>query len=505
MNRRAFLTRAAAVSALATLPRPANGFALQGQAAIDVVERFGFVPDGDTDNYEAFHRLADYATQTGGGRYIFPRGTYYVARRRSVDQLIRNRQYVQNAEYLETDGLHISGYGATIRLNGRVRRANVLDSTFMPFEIRRSRNVTIEGFEIDGGATQMSRPIEVAEGYAHLVALNGCSNVLLKDLDLHHSQVDAVLLSDDFLMTGRLPGIACRNIRLQNVKCRNNARGGLAALQVLGLSVVDSEFSGNGFPGDSYTYHPPGFGVDIEPDRANPGVNIDVKTGNLEFLRCAFNDNRSAVLAAYAPSYQGYCRFIDCTSRNAHNEANHMILTWPGEGMLIQGGEHDAGAGCIWLAWQATGSKVRLKDMTIRSSHIHGLLLAHPGNLAEVEDCEIIGTHTGPEDGHFVFFGQDPGGGRRNVFRNNRIFIPAARKNRSQPHDYEPNFSNTNLEGNEYRTDLARPGEYFVRLFNAETCTVRNERFRGAFPGTRDTFRPLASEAHDTQLPYSAG
>ncbi|HET9428715.1 MAG TPA: right-handed parallel beta-helix repeat-containing protein [Allosphingosinicella sp.] len=504
MDRRTFVTGAAAIPALAALTRSA-ALAQPGQPAVDVVERFGFVPDGRTDNYEAFHRLAAYATQAGGGHFVFPSGTYNVARRRRVPQANRDPREVQNAEYVGVDGLRISGYGAVIRLDGRTHRTHVHDSTFMPFEIRLGRNIVIEGLEMDGGIRDMTRELSVPEGYAHLVSLNGCSDVLLKDLDLHHSQVDAILLSDDYITSGRLPGRACRNVRLENVKCRNNGRGGLAALQVLGLSAVDCEFSGNGFPAPNYRGHPPGFGVDVEPDRSRPGENIDVKTGNLEFLRCTFNDNRSAILAAYPGNYQGYCRFIDCNSRNANNDPNHRILSWPGEGMLVRGGVHDAGRGCIWLTWQSPGSRVRLEGMTIRTSHIHGMLLAHPGGVGEVEDCEIIGTHTTAESGHFVFFAGNPGEGRRHVFRNNRMFIPAARKDHSRAFDFEPNFHHTDLEGNEYRTDLAVPGEYFVRLFNRENCTVRNERFRGAFPGRQDTIRPLPNDAHDTRLPFSSG
>ena len=56
------------------------------------------------------------------------------------------------------------------------------------------------------------------------------------------------------------------NVTLRNVKCRNNGRGGLAPLQVYGMSAVDCEFSGNGFPGGKYDWHSPGFGVDVEPD-----------------------------------------------------------------------------------------------------------------------------------------------------------------------------------------------------------------------------------------------
>lgn len=516
MRRRELLAGILSGAALAPLAGLATGARAQvraGGEAINVVERFGFVPDGRTDNYEAFHRLADHATQNGGGHYIFPRGVYFVERFRTTPHGTTDRRHVVNAEYLDCDGLTLIGHGATIRLNGRFHRpatrgadgltVGVHMATFMPFEIRRCRNVTIAGFEIDGGNSDMTRDPGVNEGYAHLIALNACSEVLLEDLHLHHGQVDGILLSDEGMMTNARPTRACRNVHLRRVRCLNNARGGLAPLQVFGLLAEDCEFSGNGFPGGRYDYHMPGFGVDIEPDRGNEGVDVDTKTGNLEFRRCNMFDNRSAVLAAYVHNFKGYCRFIDCNTRN-REDANHIIATWPGEGILFEGGEHDCGPGCFWLSWQSqTGGTTILRNLTIRSSHHFGMLHAFAGNLARVENCSLIGTHTDASSGHFPFFAADPGGGRRNVFANNRIFIPAAHKDHSGPFDVEPNFHHTDLTGNEYRTDLAIPGEYFVLAFSVETCRVRNERFRGSFPGFRDTFRPVASEVHDTRLPYS--
>ena len=156
----------------------------------------------------------------------------------------------------------------------------------------------IAGLEMDGGVRDMTRAQNVPEGYAHLITLSACSNVLLQNLLLHHSQVDGILLSDDVILGGKLPGRACRDVGLRNVKCLHNARGGLSPLQVYGLSASDCEFSGNGVPEGQYLYHAPGFGVDIEPDRGNEGVDVDTRTGNLEFVRCAFHGNRSAILAA---------------------------------------------------------------------------------------------------------------------------------------------------------------------------------------------------------------
>lgn len=510
MDRRSFIAGAAAAATLAPVKSRAS---VQRDAAVNVVERFGFIGDGRADNYEAFHRLAAHANSQGGGRFHFPPGAYAVRRHRTVSFGSTQPGIVRNATYLDLDGLELAGRGARILLDGRFHRSGRIGRDgltlgvhhvhFMPFDVRRSRNIRIEGLEIDGGARDTRRDPNVVEGYAHLVALNACSNVELVDLHLHHALADGIYLGDDFAHSGVLPGRVCRNVRLTRVSCRHNARGGLAALHVLGLTAGECDFSSNGHPG-LHGGHAPGMGVNFEPDRNRVGPEIDSHTGDCEFLRCTFHDNHSAILAAYIASYTGYCRFIDCDSRNANGGEVHIIAGWPGEGMLIQGGDHDAGTGAVYASFQQPGGVTRLKGLTLRSRHMFGLLHGFGGSLAEVEDCTIIGTHREPGDGSFIFFGQDPGGGRRNLFRNNRIFVPAARKRRGAAFQMECTFANTDLIGNEYRTDLSRAGEYFVRNADLSSCRISGERFRGAFPGRGDTFRPLASDVHDTRLPFSA-
>ena len=516
MDRRHFLSGLLSASATAGLAPAGRLAAAAAPEAIDVAQRFGFVGDGRTDNYEAFHRFADHVNRSGGGAYVFPPGTYLVARYRTASLGTTDRRETINPDIFGANGLSITGYGARILLNGNFHRAGgkgkdglpvgMHMATVVPFNIRGSRNVRIAGFEMDGGVRGMSRDDNVGEAYAYLIALQACADVVLEDMDLHHSMTDAVVLSDDFVLTGRLPGRACRNVTLKNVTCRDNGRGGLGALQVRGLQAAGCTFSGNGFPGGKYSWHAPGFGVDIEPDRGLLGENIDIRTGDIEFVRCNFYDNFSAILACYVQSFGGYCRFIDCNTRNRHDGPNHIIAAWPGEGILIQGGEHDAGKGCIWLSWQGQeGGKSTLRSMNIRSGHDFGLLHPQPDNVTRVENCTITGTHTDPGQGHFIFFAQKPQGGQRNVFRGNRIFIPAARKDEGKVWDIEPSFVHTDLADNVYTTDLKVPGLHFTRNYEPATCTVRNERFRGAFPGPRDTFRPIAAvETYDTREPYSS-
>src|SRR5687768_17509973 len=102
MRRRELLAGILSGAALAPLTGLGTVASAQPRTSggINVMERFGFVPDGRTDNYEAFHRLADHATQNRGGHYVFPRGVYFVERFRTAPHGTTDRRQVINAEYL---------------------------------------------------------------------------------------------------------------------------------------------------------------------------------------------------------------------------------------------------------------------------------------------------------------------------------------------------------------------------------------------------------------------
>src|SRR5690349_24927056 len=117
MNRRTFLGGVAA-SALA----PAAALCAT-PAPIDVVEKFGFVGDGRTDNYEAFHRWAAYVNAQKGGNYFFAPGTYYVARYRTTSYASKVASEVRNAPLVDCRNLTITGDRAVIRLNGKFHRS----------------------------------------------------------------------------------------------------------------------------------------------------------------------------------------------------------------------------------------------------------------------------------------------------------------------------------------------------------------------------------------------
>ena len=510
MHRRDFVT--GLLCSAAALPLGAVAFRAAAQSAgepVNVVERFGFVADGRTDNYDAFHRWVAHVNRAGGGNYVFPPGTYFVRRFRTKHHEIRAQGDVVNPRIDRVEGLTVSGYGATIRLNGAFHRTARAApgggqvgrhmAVFMPFEIHRSSNVTIKGFEIDGGLRQMSRDPAVVETYAGLVALHGCTKVLLEDLDLHHCQTDGVYLMSSGL--GGKPMIVNRDITLRKVKSHDNARGGLGVIQVYGLLCVDCAFNRNGAPG-KYLPHAPQFGVDIEPDYVTP--DVDLLTGNIEFRNCEFMDNGSALLAAYRDRFRGYLRLIDCRSSNRSRGPYHMIVNWAGA--AIQGGVHDAGEGQIFLSWQKqTRGDVTVRDCEIRTSGRYGLMHSFDGNLVRLERVKIVGTHDGPgTHGEMVRFEADPGGGRRNIIRACEVFVPAARKSPARPYDYEILLRHTLSEGNLFRTDLAASGGRHFAVEYGPGAAARGDRFRGTAPGPADSIRPGHGSNHDSRQPFTS-
>jgi Right handed beta helix region len=515
MHRRDFV---AGLLCSAALPLGATALTAAMQPAgeaVNVVERFGLVGDGRTDNYEAFHRWAAHVNRVGGGHYVFPPGTYFVRKYRTKSHEIRDPREIINAMIDGARGLTITGYGAKIRLNGAFHRSSrkgpdgreigLFTATFMPFNIHRSSNVTIKGFEMDGGVHEMTRDPDVAECFAGLIVLQGCTDVLLEDLDLHHSQTDAIYLVSSFEGTwlGGRPSVACRDVTLRNVKCHDNARGGLGVFQVYGLLCEDCAFNDNGAPG-RYKPHAPCFGVDVEPDYVKP--HVDILTGNIEFRRCEFMDNWTAFLGANRDRYQGYIRLIDCRSSNRRQQGPyHMFLC--SEDFLLEGGVHDAGSGMIAASWEGqVGGNVTIRNCEIRTSGLYGVAHTTDGNHLRLENVKIVGTHAEPGAyGQMILIRANPGGGRKNLVRNCEVFVPAIRKSRENLYDYEAILNHTVSEGNLFRTDLPAAGGQHFAVGSDAGGIARGDRFRGTAPGTQDSIRPGHNSSHDTRTPFTSG
>ncbi len=506
MSRRHFVNGLMLMPLIGCSPA-ANALQASGPT-LNVVEAFGFVPDGRTDNHDAFLRWARHVNGSRGGSYRFPPGTYAVHRYRNGPTGSPAPGGAQLPEVRNASGLEIFGEGARIDLNGNFHRSartgrngrpvGAEVATFMPFVLSDCRDVRIRGFEIDGGVRAMSRDSDVAEAYSHLIALHGCTNVLLEHLHLHHSQTDAIYLAASH---HHAAARACRNIVLRNVRCLNNGRGGLGIIQALGVSSTDCEFSGSGTDLGSYEGHSPRFGVTVEPDYSPPVV--DVRSGDVSFHGCEFHGNGTAFAGVYPDRVQGHFRLIDCRSSNTQGSNFPIMINWPGA--LIEGGVHDGGKGTIWTSWDGPGGgELTIRNCEIRTSAPYGLFHAHPGNIVHLDNVRILGQHrTAAETGWVLALQGNPGGGRRNSLRNCELFIPAARKNRAAPYDYEVSFYHTLSEGNRFLTDLpARSGEHFCTEYGPG-AVASSDVYSGTARGPGDSFRPSHGSAHDSRRPFS--
>jgi hypothetical protein len=85
------------------------------------VQTLGAVGDGETDDYEALHSVAVYASAHPGVTLVFPEGTYRIARHMVTDGPDKN-----DAKHVIFEGLndvHLVGCNATIDLKGDFHRA----------------------------------------------------------------------------------------------------------------------------------------------------------------------------------------------------------------------------------------------------------------------------------------------------------------------------------------------------------------------------------------------
>jgi hypothetical protein len=181
------------------------------------------------------------------------------------------------------------------------------------------------------------------------------------------------------------------------------------------------------------------------------------------------------------------------------------MINWPGA--LVEGGVHDAGNGTVWTSWDgASGGDLTIRSCEIRTSAAYGVFHAHSGNVVQLEDVRIIGTHsTASPIGWVLAIQGNPGAGRKNVVRNCQVFIPAERKSRANVYDYEVSFYHTLSQQNLFRTDLLPgAGQHFCTEYGPGTI-ARLDRYVGASPGPADSFRPSDMSSHDTREAFRTG
>lgn len=251
------------------------------------VKDFGAKGDGQTDDYEALQAAAAALCKSPGATLLFPEGIYRISRYEVTGGPKENN--VQNIRYVGCKGNTITGVKATIDVTGEFRRrvgrkdgSNLISFVdgVVPFEMVDSTGFRIVGFNIVGNVEKMSRDTDVAVGGAAGILTVKCDNYYIEDVSVRGFGGDGIRLGENDKSSDQ-------GVHLLNVTSINNARQGLAIVNVRGADVIGSVFSNNGRTG-SYGSHAPAAGVGIEPVRY---ASEQDPTGDLTFDRCRFEEN----------------------------------------------------------------------------------------------------------------------------------------------------------------------------------------------------------------------
>lgn len=303
---------------LATITDCESGVVDKGGQLFNVAA-FGAKADDGADDYAALHSVAARVNaECAAGRgatVFFPPGTYTIDQYRIVSgpsaNGITNITWGPNCH-----GLVLSGYGAKIDVKGGFYQPN--DGTLnrstvqavVPFVITQSSDVVVEGFEIDGNVDQTTRDPAIGESPAdggiasHLIVTRELRRYVLRDLYLHHAQVDAVLIGFSATTVDR-DGV------LERVTAWNNARQGVSIIAARGITIRDSDLSYTGVTGGTYGFYDPAAGLDIEPDHCAIGDPTDVcgggtatqdeRTGDIRVERTRFWGSVGSQIVAFIP------------------------------------------------------------------------------------------------------------------------------------------------------------------------------------------------------------
>ncbi len=463
MSRRAALRSVTGAAGLLCAPAIA-------QAPAFTPEAFGAKGDGRTDDYAALKRLAAAVTAAGGGTVRFGRGRQYLIDRVQV-WTGPGRNDVSHIVYANCRGLRIDLNGAAIHVKGDFHRGGDARggrmshrNAVIPFLFDRCADLTVENGSLDGNAGRMTRDPEVGERGGHGLSISSCSQVLLQDLHVHHFSTDGIRLG---MGRGNEP---CRTVRLNRVRCTNNARQGLTNAGGVDVVAADCAFSASGRTGGPYR-HAPSAGVDVEPF-SRGSVRSDFRA-----LRCRFDDNVGYPFVATGPHRTSFVELIDCGGRSPSQE--RLLLAC--ERATIRGGSwHNIQIACAYAAH-------RPFDREISIDVSGGLWTGDDPAWAPVYDLSPRRPKVRIHNNRFELrpasaFGSAPRfqcANPNQLFEGNDIFV--SRVGHPGTGDYVVgNFRRAGLvRGNRWRTDASAP-LLFVNDYRMAR-TVEGESYSGSF------------------------
>ncbi len=291
---------------------------------------FGAQGDGGTDDYDAL-RAAAAAVNAGKSKILhYPKGTYYIGR---VKLICSPTLPPKNDDIVfeNCDGLHLIGHDSIIDVNGDFIRADVGIKSVQPFVFMNCKNVTMEGFELNGNVDNMSRADKnFTQGGSGIVFGGGSKHYTLENINAHHFPTDGIYLGlSNPHATKTNPGSCDQFATLSRVTARFNARNGLSCISLTHGKFTDCDFSENGRAAGSYGPDAPALGIDVEPS-----FYTSETPGDLVFENCRCINNGSGAISITAPN----CKFSNCVFWGTgyysvwSAQANHVF-----EGCLIYG------------------------------------------------------------------------------------------------------------------------------------------------------------------------
>jgi hypothetical protein len=294
---------------------------------------YGAVGDGVTDDYNAIKKAVAALQTAGSGTLFFPKGTYFIDQYKIDGGPSANG--IVDFALQNLNNVCISGYGATLVMKGGWTRTADYSSSGFTFSYSNSigfvftdcTNLTVEGLEVDGGANTIVKQA-TAEGASYGVVLNGCTQVSLRDLYIHHCCTDGLRVD----MSGPITAFkVSRQVYASNCRFNNNGRQGMSLIQLRHATFTNCDFSFTGTTG-TYGGHSPMAGVDIEPNFAhdNPTTPLNAagndSTGDISFIGCRFKDNNGfEFVGTSRDTVQHPVQFFDCLFQNTNNSAPQVV------------------------------------------------------------------------------------------------------------------------------------------------------------------------------------
>ena len=252
-----------------------NGWTRQYDGAVNV-KWFGAVGDGVTDDTSAIKSFISYIN-TGIDRNFEFNGnsTYYIDQTRVTGEPLLD---------ITVSNIIFNGNYSTLQYKKNWHRTSA-DQTAIYLRFLGANNSIVSNLIIDGGGLYSTKD-SISSGSSSGLTIGGCENLTVNNVTSQYNMTDGFYIIDS-------SGKASKNIIFNNCIAKNNARQGMSIIQLNEASFNNCSFENTGSCG-TYGSHSPSAGVDVEPNRIFP--NVDIDTGNIAFNNCLFKNNNGQQL-----------------------------------------------------------------------------------------------------------------------------------------------------------------------------------------------------------------